>query len=131
MNYESFLDDQITRQRAVWFRDLPVMLADLTQAIQMVSVIMESATLEKQARFEATLAKLRAHYRQIKSCIQNSHSHDSEQDSRKSVDQMITLIRQWYRTTRVAVDLKTEMNSKYRGKAAVAKSYSIEVSDKF
>lgn len=130
--FEAFLDAQILKHRAVWFACLPSVLDELTSAIQQAKAALGSDET-KSANFEArTLAKLRPMYAEIKQILkQPGFGHEEELRTRELIGNMISQVNSWFRSSRVAVGLKQEMDPRYTGKAAIAAKYELVISNDF
>jgi len=132
--FESFMDAQIVKQRKVWFDCLPSVMIEMARAINLVKEsLIEAGGMEKMTNFETrTLTKLRPMYAEI-SKIRTSppFDYDAERRSRELVGSMISQINGWFRSSKIAVGLKQEMDPRYTGKAAIAAKYELLISNNF
>lgn len=132
-SYEAFLDSQDRKQRAVWFSCLSsTVLSELARAINQAKAALSSDE-DKAAKFEAnTLSKLRPMYAEISKILaKTDRGYDEERRSRELVGNMISQINSWFRSSKVAVGLKQEMDPRYYGNAALAAKYELVISDDF
>lgn len=130
--FEAFMDAQIKRQRTVWFSCLPAMLDELTRAINEAKAALASDE-EKSANFEArTLTKLRPMYGEIKQILKGTdRGYNEELRTRELIGNMISQINSWFRSSKVACGVKTEMDPRYTGRGAIAAKYELAISDSF
>lgn len=130
--FEAFMEAQIVKQRKAWFSCLPAMLGDLTLAINKAKTALASDE-EKSANFESrSLTKLRAMYSETKQILKGTElGYDEELRTRELIGNMISQVNSWFRSSRVACGVKTEMDPRYTGKAAIAAKYELAISDDF
>lgn len=130
--FEAFLDAQERKQRAVWFSCLPGVLDELARAVNLAKDALISDE-EKATNFEQrTAAKLRPMYRELQQIIATpKQEYDEERRSRELVGNMVSQINSWFRSSRVACGVKTEMDPRYTGKAVIAAKYELAISDNF
>lgn len=130
--FEAFLDAQERKQRAVWFSCLPSILDEMARAINLAKDALVSDE-EKSTNFEQrTAVKLRPMYRELQQIIATpKQGYDEESRSRELIGNMISQVNSWFRSSRVAVGLKQEMDPRYTGKAAIAAKYELAISDDF
>ena len=130
--YEALLNGQDACQRVVWFSDLPTVMKDLIKAInQTKSSLSEKVDLLSKFE-EKSLPKLRSMYRELRTLSETpKHDRDAEVRSRELVGNMVSQINSWFRSSKVAVGVQVELDNQYYGKAVIAKSYTLVVSDDF
>ena len=132
--YEVFLDDQMKKQRAVWFSCLPEIMDELTRAINLTNEsLYKGGGMIKVAKFEdRTLTKLRQMLVKLKKIMDSSErGYDQEIASRRLIGDMISQINSWYCSSKVACGIKESMNPYYTGEAVIAEKYNLLIRDDF
>lgn len=129
--FERFLNSQQAREQANWFRCVPQIMTDLVQAIKMAQAALEGT--EKAAKFEANSAgKLRSMYRQVRAIQEGSaRGYDEFTESQRIINDMISQVNSWFRSTKVACGLKATRDAKYYGKASLVEQFDLIISDDF
>lgn len=141
--FEAFLDAQILKQRKNWFASLPKIMIDMVDAINSIKVALKDQPARNfdeseliRFRFEKfesnTLSKLRPMYVGIKQILSKpNNDHADEKRTRELVGNMISQLNSWFRSSKIAVGLKQEMDPRYTGKASIAAKYELLISDDF
>lgn len=127
------MDQQNTKMYQRWFRDVPMLLTNLVQAIeQMKDVAQTFDNPQKVERFENTLIKLRNNYKTIKSCLNSDkNSFDRFTESQNIIRDMCSLINSWFRSTNIAVGINVEWDHRYTGNALIPLQYTLLISNSF
>jgi len=129
--FENFLDNQQAREQAIWFRDLPSVLAEVVNTIKEVQARL--AGTEKAEKFELNSAtKLRSTYKNVVMIINGKERNYQEfVDSKQAISTMISQINAWFRSTKLACGMKITRNPKFYGKASIPEKFEIITSDDF
>lgn len=125
--YEAFLDAQQATMQARWFRDVPAILEGLTKVIQDLKVILA----EKPNFANKSLPKLREYYKTVMDAQNGKRDYEAYRDSGEAISNMASQINSWFRTSRVAVGIKTHPDRSYYGKTQLADRFELLVSDNF
>jgi hypothetical protein len=125
--FEAFLDAQQAKQQARWFRDVPAILDGLTKVIQDLKF-----NLSEKPNFAAkSLPKLREYYKIAMDAQNGKRDYEAYRDSGEAIGNMVSQINSWFRTSRVAVGVKSYTDPAYTGKAQIAERFELVVGDNF
>lgn len=125
--YEAFIDAQQAKQQARWFRDVPAILQGLTKVIQELKT-----TLAEKANYEAkSLPKLREYYKVVMDAQNGKHDYDAYLASKEAISGMVSQINSWFRSSNVAVGIKTHTDYSCYGHAQIAERFELLVSNSF
>jgi hypothetical protein len=125
--FEAFLDAQQAKQQARWFRDLPALLDGLTKVIQDLKFNLS----EKPNFAEKSLPKLREYYKIAMNAQNGKRDYQAYRDSGEAIGNMVSQINSWFRTSRIAVGVKSYTDPHYTGKAQIAERFELVVGDNF